>query len=174
MSRPPATIECIAEIPACRPAGFTLIELVSVIAILAVLGAVAAPRMFNLVNTARETSIEATERAFASAVRIAQIACMTSLWRNKDNLPGYGSNNVDFNNACFPTDTNNQNLIDGRAARCMRVWNAILNPAPSIQTGAAGNADYRAFASGETCRYRYLDLTPVVEFSYDAQTGLVN
>ena len=157
-----------------RASGFTLIELVCVMAILAVLGGVAAPKMFDIVNLARGTSIDVTEEAFEKAVRIAQLACFTSLWRNRDNLPGYGNGNVNFNNACFPTDTNNQNVIGGQPARCLRLWNAILQPAPSIQTGGAGNATYRAFASGETCRYRYLDITPFVEFTYDTQTGVVN
>ena len=173
--RPPlCTTRPSAVRTAPRRAGFTLIELVSAIAILAVLGAVAAPKMFNLVTVARNTSVTATEDAFAQAVRIAQFACLASLWRNKDNLPGYGNGNVDFNSACLPTDTSNQNLIGGQAARCMRVWNAILNPAPSIQTGTAGNADFRALASGEVCRYRYLEVTPVVEFRYDAQSGTVD
>ena len=154
--------------------GFTLIELICVLAILAVLGGVAAPKMFDITDSARDSSIDATEEAFEQAVRMAQFACTASLWRNRDNLPGYGDGNVDFNNDCFPTDTSNQNAIGGQAARCMRVWNAVLRPAPSIQTGGAGNATYRAFASGETCRYRYLDITPFVEFTYDAQTGTVD
>lgn len=153
--------------------GFTLIELVSVLTILSVLGSTAAPKLFSLANMAKETSVDITVAAFEKSIRMAQLACITSLGRNRDNLPGYGDGNVDFNNYCFPTDTNNQNIINGANARCLRVWNAVLNPPPSIQTGAAGNSTYRAFASGETCRYRYLDLTPPVEFTYDSLSGSV-
>ncbi len=152
--------------------GFTTIELVCTIVILSVLATYALPRVVDVSEDAYDAVVSGTAGAFSTSVFLANLSCRISSWANRDNLPGYAGNTVDFNTSCYPTDTSNANKIAGTAARCARIWSAILSPAPTIQTGAAGNSEYRAFASGENCRFRFLqDTTPVREIIYNAQTG---
>jgi MSHA pilin protein MshB len=154
--------------------GFTLIELVCVLVVLGVLGAVAIPRFTELRTGAHQVAVSGTAAAFGSAVQLAYLACVLHKWAGQDNLPGYAGGNVDFNTACYPTDTTgNANTIGNNATRCMRVWNAILAAAPTITTAAQG-ADYRATASNEVCTYRYLlDTTTARQFTYDSRNGLI-
>jgi len=154
--------------------GFTLIETVCTLVIVAVLASYALPRFIDLSDQAYDALVASTAGAFSSSVFLANVACTVRGWANRDNLPGYAGNGVDFNAGCHPTDTANANLIGGNAGRCARLWTALLSPAPSIQTGAAGSADYRALASGETCRFRFLqDAKPRREITYNALTGAV-
>ncbi len=157
-----------------RERGFTLVELITVIAILAVLAALALPRMIELSGAAHDSSVTGTSGALASAVQMANLACILSGWQGQDDLANFGEGNVDFNTDCYPTDTSNRNLIQGRNRRCQRIWNGLLEPAPSVQVGAGGGADYRAIGAGETCVFRYQrDSTVVREILYDATTGQV-
>lgn len=95
-------------------------------------------------------------------------------WAGRDNLPTYADGNVDFNTACYPTDTTgNTNTIGNNAQRCMRVWNAILAVAPTITTAASG-ADYRVRARNQVCTYLYLrDASTSRQFTYDSRNGLI-
>ena len=152
--------------------GFTLTELICTLVIVGVLAGYALPRFADLTDGAYDALVEATAGALSSSVAIANIECELRGWAGRDNLPGYATGQVDFSTGCFPTDTGNANKIGGNATRCARVWQTILSAAPSIQTGAAGSADYRALAAGEICRFRFIrDATPVREIVYNASTG---
>ncbi len=154
--------------------GVTLVELVCVLVILGVLGALALPRFMDMGSAAHSASVGSTADAFRSALTIASSSCALRGWAGRDNLPGYGGGNVDFNTACFPTDTTgNANTIASTAARCQRVWGAILASAPSITTLVSG-ADYRARANNNVCTYLYLlDSSATRQFTYDSRNGLV-
>ena len=154
--------------------GFTLVELVTVLILLGVLGAIAVPRFHDLGTEAHKAAVASTAGAFGSALNIANLACTVRGWAGKDNLPGYGDGTVDFNPACFPTDTTgNANSIGSNNARCTRVWNAVLALAPTITTATSG-ADYRARARNQVCTYSYLmDKSATRQFAYDSRNGHV-
>jgi prepilin-type N-terminal cleavage/methylation domain-containing protein len=157
-----------------RHYGFTLIELVAVIAILAIIAVVAVPRYVDLRTDAHRSTVAAVAGAFQGAVRIANVVCTARNYASQDNLPGFGSGNVDFNAFCYPSDTANSNSNNVNATRCMNVWNGILALRPTINTSTTGNPDYLAAGSGATCTYTYRrDASTTRRFTYNAQTGAI-
>jgi prepilin-type N-terminal cleavage/methylation domain-containing protein len=151
---------------------FTLVELVCTMMILASLAAVAAPRFVSMTGAAYHAQVAWTAGAFDSAIRLANLVCFVRSWANRDNLPGYGAGTIDFNTACYPTDTSgNANAIANNANRCVRVWNGVLDTSPTI-TNAASGADYRATAANNVCTYRYLvDSATTRRFTYNSLSG---
>ncbi|OFZ86439.1 MAG: hypothetical protein A2W21_05715 [Betaproteobacteria bacterium RBG_16_66_20] len=129
--------------------------------------------MLTLSDSAHRAAVAGTAGAFSSALRIANVTCHVRNWAGRDNLPGYGNGDVDFNTACFPTDTTGDaNVIGNNAPRCARVWNGILAVAPTITTGAAG-ANYRARARSNVCTYQYLKDSAARQFTYNSLSGLI-
>lgn len=156
-----------------RGRGMTLVELICVMLIVGVLSVSAVVRFSDVSTAAHRASVGGTADAFATGIRLAFAYCRLKSWANKDNLPGFADGTVDFNTACNPTDTGGQNSIGSNAARCVRVWGAILTLAPSIATGG-GNNDYRASASNNICTFTYLrDTGTVRAFTYNSLNGLV-
>lgn len=157
-----------------RILAFSLFELVAVLVIIGALAAVAVPRVVVLTGAAHHAKVASIATAFDSAIRIANLRCVISGWEGKDNLPSYGNATVDFNAACYPTDTiGNANSIAGNASRCVNVWNGILLQAPSITTSGAG-VDFGVTAQGNRCTYIYrLDTSTNRQFIYNAGTGAI-
>jgi len=167
-----------ARVIGCQPQrgrsrGFTLIELTAVMVILGTLSASAVPRFIDLADEAHAAVVEHTADAFSAGVTIALASCALRNWANRDNLPGYADGVVDFNANCYPTDTNGANTIGNNNARCLRVWNAILAPAPTITTAASG-ADFQASGQSNVCTYLYLvDDSATRDITYNSLTGVV-
>jgi MSHA pilin protein MshA len=151
---------------------FTLMELLATIVILAVLGAFAFPRLVDLRTDAHRASVAMTAAQLRSAITLANIACRLKNFAGLDNLPDYGSGELDFNSACFPVSTSNQN-VRVNPGRCAEVWTAVLSLAPSVAVGG-GTADYRAGGNNTTCTFTYqLDPGSARTIEYDSATGEV-
>lgn len=157
----------------CVNSGFTLIEIVMIMLILIIIAAVAYPRYYNLSTDAHKANVDGIAGSFRTAVALVQITCKAkNITVARDNIPSFGSGNVDVNANGFPTDTANSNVIGGNATRCVNVWNGILFNPPSVSTGTT--ADYRATAAGEVCTYAYQRNLPTVRsFTYNATTGAI-
>jgi len=160
--------------------GFTLIELVVVIAILAILAAFALPRFAQLSEQAHESNIRATAGALTAGA-----ALVKAQWVSNGhgaavvNLQGFGENNIDVSDEGWPVGTG---LADAAAAsgaetmgapRCQQVWEGLLQSnAPTINQ-TANSADYQATVNSGDCRFVYQPDGLASYIQYDANTGEV-
>lgn len=154
--------------------GFTLIELIMVIALLGLVAAAILPRFARIDTAAHKSAVAATAGSFRTAVILVRAAYLTKGYTGAvDNVTGFGNNNVDVNTAGYPTDTANSNTITGTAT-CINVWNGIMDNAPSVTTGTSTTFDYRVTRAGQVCTYTYRRSTsPTRTITYNAATGVV-
>lgn len=165
--------------------GFTLIELVVVIAILGILAAVALPRFINATKDAHEAALKGTAGALASAVLLVR-----SQWELNRNggsngcaggncqidVQGFGDNTVDVNANGWPIGTgragNPAATTAMSATTCTQVFTSILQgSAPTV--GAAASNDYVPSAAGTLCTFTYQRDGANDSIQYNANTGAV-
>jgi prepilin-type N-terminal cleavage/methylation domain-containing protein len=159
--------------------GFTLIELVVVIAILAILASFALPRFVQLAEQAHRSSVKATAGALAAAVALVKVQWMSNgLTGAAVDVAGFGEDNVDVSADGWPTSTSsNSTNTSMNTALCQQVWQGLLQPnAPSVATSAP--ADYLVTAAAPQCTFTYtLDgqngTATAKSIVYDASTGAV-
>jgi len=155
--------------------GFSLIELIVVVVVLGILAVTALPRLASLTGESHRSVLAGIAASFRSAVSLANSACILRNFAGRDDLPVFGTGNVDFNANCFPSSTSGNNNLNINANRCIQVWNGILSPAPTISTPAVDTTDFRAQGGGTTCSYTYRDDTDTLRrFTYNAATGAIS
>ncbi|MGH8355485.1 MAG: type II secretion system protein [Pseudomonas sp.] len=168
-----------------RTKGFTLIELVVVIAILGILAAVALPRFINATKDAHQAAVRGTSGALAAAVLLARSQYEVN--RNggtngcagnncQIDVAGFGNGNLDVNANGWPIGIGASGTPAATTAMstttCVEVFqNLLQGSAPSI--GSAAGLDYLAGAAGSSCTLTYQNDGGDDLITYNANTGEV-
>jgi len=160
-----------------KNAGFTLIELVVVIAILAILAAFALPKFADLSDGAHSSSVEETGGSLVSAVSLVRTQWLANGVRAAvTDLPGYGEPNnvVDVSLDGWPTGVSgNTNPSAMTSAECDALWGELMTT-NSISTSTAAGADYLTSVNAGDCLYTYQLTADGHNIEYDPTTGDVH
>lgn len=140
-----------------RQAGFTIVELVVVIALLGILAAVALPRFMDVTDDAKKASAQGFAGAMRSAVALVRAQAIAT-----DSTGG----DVTFDGSTVTVDSDGYPTADGAddATECTTLATELLQSGSSI-------GDFTVTAPTNVCTYTYTGTTYVV--TYTPATGTV-
>ena len=160
--------------------GFTLIEMVVVIALISILAAVALPRMLETYDNAHDAAVQGAGGALASAVVLVRsqwVANGSSL--AVTGVAGFGNDDVATSADGWPTDvgqgaSSSSNAVMDSPERCARIWQGVLVAnAPSVTTNIAVGSDYLVDTVNGNCRFIYRRTDKGSNIVYNARSGEV-
>ncbi|WP_415892834.1 Tfp pilus assembly protein FimT/FimU [Neptuniibacter sp. PT8_73] len=170
-----------------KQAGFTIIELVVVIALLGILAAVALPRFINVTGDAHNAAVRGTAGGFAAGVALAKARAVVDNAASGASVQLDGNISVVVNNTGYPVAEDGSppaNLAVLQAADCVEVWDSVLQgnrPVASTGAPAPGNGiDYQAAGGGPNCTFTYSTQNTAVDpavdrvITYNSENGNVD
>ncbi len=130
-----------------KQSGFTIIELIVVIALLGILSAVALPRFMNVTDDAHTAAVSGAGAAFATGVALIRAQAIAE-GVSSGEVRGFGDGTLHVNAKGAPMSIGNEADLN-----CEEVWAKLLQAnAPSV-TGT--NPDYRITSAAPECIYTY-------------------
>ncbi len=158
-----------------KAAGFTIIELIVVIALLGILSAVALPRFISVTDDAHTASVSGAGAGFATGVALFRAQSIAEGTASGAVVAGFGDGTLYANASGAPMSVTNSNTLN-----CLDVWNKLLQtnaPVVGEDPTFAGGEDYATVEAGaaNVCTYTYKVDGPVDPrtITYDSDSRAV-
>lgn len=155
-----------------KQSGFTIIELIVVIALLGILSAVALPRFINVTSQAHDAAVEGAGAGLATGVALLKAQAVADGVLGEAANVNFDGSDMRVNSSGFTIGKAGSISKMSSADNCVEIWDGVLQGSGPVAATAPGdNVDYQAEFSGSTCTYTYLRGGGERSINYKSSTG---